>query len=111
MRTNVDSRAFQEAAWQFRVLINEEYSGPRLLAVIRGSQSFMPRAFWMAYVDNHHDLLPFFEAELDALHRGDAEAARTANRGGPRRWGGSCSPSWSAAASFGLPAPRPMSSD
>jgi DNA-binding GntR family transcriptional regulator len=81
MRANVDSRAFQEAAWQFRVLINEEYSGPRLLAVIRGSQSFMPRAFWMAYVNNHHDLLPFYEAELDALHRGDAEAARVANRG------------------------------
>ena len=35
MRTNLDSRAFQEAAWQFRVLINEEYAGPRLLAVIR----------------------------------------------------------------------------
>ena len=81
MRTNVDSRAFQEAAWQFRVLINEEYSGPRLLAVIRGSQSFMPRAFWMAYLNNHQDLLQFFEAELDALHRGDGEAARAANRG------------------------------
>ncbi len=81
MRANVDSRAFQEAAWQFRVLINEEYSGPRLLAVIRGSQSFMPRAFWMAYADNHRDLMRYFEDELDALHRGDGEAARTANRG------------------------------
>src|SRR6188472_3172134 len=29
MRANVESRAFQEAAWQFRLLINEEYSGPR----------------------------------------------------------------------------------
>jgi DNA-binding GntR family transcriptional regulator len=81
MRANVDSRAFQEAAWQFRVLINDEYSGPRLLAVIRGSQSFMPRAFWMAYADNQRDLLQFFEAELDALHRGDGAAARAANRG------------------------------
>jgi DNA-binding GntR family transcriptional regulator len=81
MRANVDSRAFQEAAWQYRVLINEEYSGPRLLAVIRGSQSFMPRAFWMAYIDNHHDLLPFYEAEFDALRCGDGEAARTANKG------------------------------
>src|SRR6185437_14544871 len=35
MRANIDSRAFQEAAFQFRVLINEEYAGPRLLAVIR----------------------------------------------------------------------------
>ncbi len=81
MRANVDSRAFQEAAFQFRVLINEEYSGPRLLAVIRGSQSFMPRAFWMAYADNQRDLLRYFEDELDALHRGDGEAARTANIG------------------------------
>ena len=81
MRANVDSRAFQEAAWQFRVLINEEYSGPRLLAVIRGSQSFMPRAFWIAYVNNHQDLLEFFEAEFDALRCGDGEAARTANKG------------------------------
>ena len=81
MRANVESRAFQEAAWQFRVLINEEYSGPRLLAVIRGSQSFMPRAFWMAYVNNHRDLLEFFEAEFDALRCGDGEAARTANKG------------------------------
>ncbi|WP_099041572.1 GntR family transcriptional regulator [Mycobacterium neglectum] len=79
MRANVDSRAFQEAAWEFRVLINDEYSGPRLLAVIRGSQSFMPRAFWLAYLDNHRDLLPFYEAELNAIHRGDAAAARAAN--------------------------------
>lgn len=81
MRANVDSRAFQEAAWQFRVLINEEYSGPRLLAVIRGSQSFMPRAFWIAYDDNQRDLLRYFEDELGALHRGDGAAARTANTG------------------------------
>ena len=81
MRANVDSRAFQEAAWQFRVLINEQYSGPRLLAVIRGSQSFMPRAFWMAYVNNHRDLLEFFEAEFDALRSGDGKAARIANKG------------------------------
>jgi DNA-binding GntR family transcriptional regulator len=80
MRANVDSRAFQEAAWQFRVLINEEYSGPRLLAVIRGSQSFMPRAFWIAYADSQQDLLQYFEAELDALRRGDGAAARAANK-------------------------------
>lgn len=81
MRSNVESRAFQEAAWEFRIVINEEYCGPRLLAVIRASQSFMPRAFWLAYLNNHQDLLHFFEAELDALHRGDGEAARTANKG------------------------------
>ena len=81
MRANVDSRAFQEPAFQFRVLINEEYSGPRLLAVIRGSQSFLPRAFWPAYQDQHRDLLQFLEADFDAICRGDGAAARAANVG------------------------------
>jgi DNA-binding GntR family transcriptional regulator len=79
MRANVDSRAFQEAAFQFRVLINEEYSGPRLLAVIQGSQSFLPRAFWPAYQDNHRDLLRCLEADFDAISRGDGAAASAAN--------------------------------
>jgi len=47
MRANSESRAFQEAAWQYRQTINEEYAGPRLLAEIRASQSFMPRTFWV----------------------------------------------------------------
>ena len=81
MRANVDSRAFQDPAFQFRVLINEEYSGPRLLAVIRGSQSFLPRVFWPAYEHNHRDLLRFLEADYDAIRAGDAPAARAANHG------------------------------
>lgn len=81
MRANVDSRAFQEPAFQFRMLINEEYSGPRLFAVIRGSQSFLPRAFWPAYQDQHRDLLQFLEADFDAIRRGDGAAARAANVG------------------------------
>jgi len=81
MRANVDSRAFQEAAFQFRVLINEEYSGPRLLAIIRASQSFLPRAFWPAFQDGHADLLRFLEADFEAIRCGDADAARAANKG------------------------------
>jgi len=81
MRSNVDSRAFQDPAFEFRVLINEAYSGPRLLAAIRGSQSFLPRAFWPAYQDHHRDLLQFLEADLDAIRRGDSAAARAANEG------------------------------
>jgi DNA-binding GntR family transcriptional regulator len=81
MRANVDSRAFQEPAYQFRALINEQYSGPRLIAVIRGSESFSPRAFWPAYLDSHRDLLQFLEADFDAIRRGDGAAARAANRG------------------------------
>jgi DNA-binding GntR family transcriptional regulator len=78
MRANRESRAFQEAAWQFRGAINEEYAGPRLLAVIRASQTFIPRAFWGAYLNNHDEMLPFYEAEISAIHRGDQDTARTA---------------------------------
>ncbi|WP_006242265.1 GntR family transcriptional regulator [Mycolicibacterium tusciae] len=79
MRANVDSRAFQEPAFQFRVLINEAYSGPRLLAAIEGSQAFLPRAFWPAYQADHPSLLRSLEADFDAIRRGDGEAARAAN--------------------------------
>ena len=63
------------------VLINEEYSGPRLLAVIRGSQSFMPRAFWMAYVDNHGTCCSSSRLSSTRCTAATATAARTANKG------------------------------
>jgi DNA-binding GntR family transcriptional regulator len=78
MRNSRDSRAFQEAALEFRRIINDEYAGPRLHAAIRASQTFIPRAFWSAYLNNHEAMLPFYEAESTAIHRGDADAARTA---------------------------------
>jgi DNA-binding GntR family transcriptional regulator len=78
MRSSRESRAFQEAAWQFRRIINDEYAGPRLFAVIRASQSFVPRAFWVAYLNSHDEMLPFYEAETSAIHRGDTDAARAA---------------------------------
>jgi DNA-binding GntR family transcriptional regulator len=78
MRTSRESRAFQEAAWQLRRVINDQYAGPRLAAAIRASQTFIPRAFWVAYLNNHDEMLPFYEAEVGAIHRGDAETARGA---------------------------------
>jgi DNA-binding GntR family transcriptional regulator len=78
MRSSKESRAFQETAWQFRRVINDEFAGPRLQAAIRASQTFIPRAFWMAYLNNHDEMLPFYEAELDAIHRSDADSARDA---------------------------------
>jgi DNA-binding GntR family transcriptional regulator len=81
MRANRESRAFQEAAWQFRQTINDEYAGPRLLAEIRASQSFIPRTFWVAYMNNHDEMLPFYEAETAAIHTRDADAARAACAG------------------------------
>jgi DNA-binding GntR family transcriptional regulator len=81
LRALTESRTFQEIAWDYRVTVNDEYAGPRLHALIRGSQSFIPRAFWVAYDDSHAEMLPFYESETDAIHRGDPGAARAANIG------------------------------
>lgn len=78
MRNSKESRAFQEAAWQYRRVINDEYAGPRLQAAIRASQTFIPRGFWLAYLKNHDEMLPFYEAETDAIHRRDPDGARAA---------------------------------
>ena len=76
MRSNTESRAFQETAWQFRRVINDEYAGPRLQAAIRASQTVMPRGFWLAYLKNHDEMLPFYEAESAAINRRDPDSAR-----------------------------------
>jgi DNA-binding GntR family transcriptional regulator len=78
MRSSKESRAFQETAWKFRSLINDEYAGPRLQAAIRASQTFIPRGFWLSYLNNHDEMLPFFEAETAAIHRRDPDGARAA---------------------------------
>jgi DNA-binding GntR family transcriptional regulator len=78
MRGSKESRGFQETAWQFRRVVNNEYAGPRLQAAIRASQTFMPRAFWMGYLNNHDEMLPFYQAEAAAIRRRDPDGARTA---------------------------------
>lgn len=78
MRNSKESRAFQETASQFRRVLNDEYAGPRLQAAIRASQTFMPRGFWLAYLNNHDELLPFYEAETAAIQRRDPRGARAA---------------------------------
>jgi DNA-binding GntR family transcriptional regulator len=78
MRSSKESRGFQETAWQFRRAINDEYAGPRLQAAIRASQTFIPRAFWVSYINNHDEMLPYYEAELSAIHGRDPDGARAA---------------------------------
>ncbi len=78
MSGSKESRAFQDAAWRFRKIINDEYAGPRLQAAIRASQTFIPRAFWSAYLNNHDDMLRFYEAEVAAFGDRDPDAARAA---------------------------------
>ena len=78
MRGSKESRTFQETAWKFRNVINDEYAGPRLQAAIRASQTFIPRTFWLSYLNNHDEILPFYEAETAAILRSDPEGARAA---------------------------------
>jgi DNA-binding GntR family transcriptional regulator len=78
LRSSKESRSFQETASQFRRVINDQYAGPRLQAAIRASQTFIPRGFWAAYLNNHDDMLPFYEAETAAIHRRDPDGARAA---------------------------------
>jgi DNA-binding GntR family transcriptional regulator len=78
MRGSKESRAFQDTGWKFRRVINDEYAGPRLQAAIRSSQTFMPRAFWMSYLNNHDEMLPLYEAETAAIRRHDPDSARAA---------------------------------
>lgn len=78
MRNNREARAFQDAGWQFRAAVNETYCGPRLLALIRASHAFIPRDFWANYLHNYEEMLSHYEAELDAIRRGDPDAARAA---------------------------------
>ncbi|MET0699257.1 MAG: GntR family transcriptional regulator [Mycobacterium sp.] len=79
MRSTTEAGPFQDAVWAYRQAIHDDYAGPRLLALIRASQSFMPRAFWSVYQGNHAEMLPFYEAETDAIRRHDCDAARAVN--------------------------------
>lgn len=78
MRNTLESRAFQEAGVEYRAVINEGYAGPRLAAMIRASEAFIPRTFWAAYLPKTGELLPAYETETAAIERGDPEAARGA---------------------------------
>lgn len=78
LRATKGSRGFPETAMQYRRAINEDYAGPRLRAAIRASQTFMPVAFWRTDVTSHDELLPFYDAETDAIRENSPGAARAA---------------------------------
>lgn len=78
LRGTRDSRVFYDAAWQYRTVITDSYAGPRLTALIRSVQAFTPRAFWVTYLSDHDEMLPFYEDETAAIRGGDEEAARNA---------------------------------
>ena len=78
LRNSRDSRSFHETAWQYRQAVADAHTGPRLQAAIRAAQTFIPRAYWSAYLDAPAELLGHYEAETVAITGGDPEAARTA---------------------------------
>jgi DNA-binding GntR family transcriptional regulator len=78
LRAAKESRAFLDAAAQYRRTVNDEYAGPRLHAAIRATQTLIPRVFWATYQNGRDELLPFYEDETAAIHRRDPEAARAA---------------------------------
>jgi DNA-binding GntR family transcriptional regulator len=79
LRTTTDGPSFQVAGWQYRQTVCDAYAGPRLYALIRASQAFVPPEIWGAYQHSRDDLLPLYEAETDAIRRHDVQAARAAN--------------------------------
>jgi len=78
MRGGRDSRVFDTHARNFRNIVNAEYAGPRLQALIGSSQTMIPQTFWESYHGHRDELFPCYEAELTAIQQGDPEAARTA---------------------------------
>ena len=78
MRSGRDARQFDTHARRFRACVNGEYAGPRLLAAIGSSQTFIPNSFWQTYAQHRDELLPSYEAELAAIRGRNAEGARAA---------------------------------
>ncbi|CAN5883882.1 GntR family transcriptional regulator [soil metagenome] len=79
LRATSAAQSFNDAGWEYRRAIYDEYAGPRLLANIRASQSFIPREFWGAYHHISAEMLALYEKETEAIRNHDQDAARTAN--------------------------------
>jgi DNA-binding GntR family transcriptional regulator len=78
LRAGVESKGFQETAWQFRRAINHRHAGPRLRAAVRASRTLMLPTFWSAYAGSHDELLPHYEAEFTAITAREPARARAA---------------------------------
>jgi DNA-binding GntR family transcriptional regulator len=79
LRASFAGQTFNEAGWDYRSTIYDEYAGPRLLANIRASQSFIPREFWGIYEHKSADMLALYEQETEAIRNHDQDGARAAN--------------------------------
>lgn len=78
VRGATDSQTYVDGAERFRDIVVAGYAGPRLVATIRSSRSFLPWKFWAQYDGTRAHLLPIIEAEYAAIGRRDPAAARCA---------------------------------
>lgn len=78
MQSERDSEEFEKLGWRSRRLLNAGYAGPRLRAVIRSSQTFIPRLFWVAEEDSRRIMAEYYSVEREAIRDGDAASARAA---------------------------------
>lgn len=76
LRASKGPAGFQDAAYEYRRIILDEYAGPRLQAVIVAARVFAPRGFWGSYPNVYVEFLPNLEAENAAIHRRDPDGAR-----------------------------------
>jgi DNA-binding GntR family transcriptional regulator len=76
LRASESPATFQDAAYEYRRIILDEYAGPRLQAAIVAARVFAPRGFWGSYPNVHAEFLPNLEAENAAIHRRDPDGAR-----------------------------------
>jgi DNA-binding GntR family transcriptional regulator len=79
MKADTEAQTFQQAGWKYRRTIYENYAGPRMMALIQASQSFMPRVFWATYLDAQSEMLTLYDEETDAIRRHDPFAAQAVN--------------------------------
>ena len=79
LRANFAANSFSEAGWEYRSVIYDRYAGPRLLANIRASQSFIPREFWGVYQNSSTDMIELYEQETEAIRHHDQASARAVN--------------------------------
>jgi len=78
LRSTDDPREYLDGANLFRDILVDEYAGPRLKAAVSASRSFMPQEFWATHPDGPAQLMPLYETEFAAIHRGHPAAARQA---------------------------------
>lgn len=79
VRAGKEPQAFQDAAYEYRRIILDEYAGPPLQAAIIAARVFAPRGFWGNYRRGNAEFAHTYEAETAAICGRNPDAARAAN--------------------------------